>query len=140
MATSVRSAAAGSVGPRRDRGAERPRQGVGRQVGGVELARAQAAQLGGDRGAADAGGVQDARAADQLDRGAGGGDRRAAAARLEARVRDAVALDGDREPHEVAAGGAAGRAVEGARGLVAAPARVAQVVGEALVGHRARGV
>ncbi|MEA2192990.1 MAG: hypothetical protein QOI73_3111, partial [Solirubrobacteraceae bacterium] len=47
----------------------------------------------------------------------------------------AVALHAQRDPDEVAAGGAAGRAVMGAHGLEPAPARVAQVVLEALVGH-----
>jgi hypothetical protein len=78
--------------------------------------------------------------ADELHGGTGGRDRRAAARGLEAAVHHPVALHGDRQANQVPAGGAAGRAVEGVRGLVPAPARVAQMVGEALVGHRAREV
>ena len=62
-------------------------------------------------GDADARGVEEPGALGELDRRAGRGDRRAAAGRLEPAARDAVALDRDGDAHEVAARGAAGRAV-----------------------------
>ena len=85
---------------------------------------------------AHARGVEDARAAHELDRGAAGRERRAAARRLEAGVGHAVAVDGDADAHEVAARGAAGGAVM-RRGHVAAADGMAQVLLEALVGHPA---
>ena len=123
----------GAVGARS--GADRPRERVGGQVGRVQLARAQPTELGGEGRAAQAGGVEQRRPADELDGSAGGGDRRAAAGGLEAGVRDAIALHGHAEAHEIATRRAAGHAVMAAGGLMAAPARMAQVVGEALVGH-----
>ena len=78
------------------RRAERAVQRVGRQVGGVELAGAQPAELGGDRRAAHARRLEERRAAHELDRGARGGDRRPAARGLEPGVGDPVAVDRDR--------------------------------------------
>ena len=74
---------------------------------------------------------------DERDRGAGGGDGRAAALGVEAGVGDAVAVDGEVDAHEVAAGRAAGRRRVRAGGHVSAPAREAQMLLEALVGHPA---
>ena len=135
MATSVRS---GSIARRAvggHRAAEGARERVGGQLGGVELARAQAAERVGDRVRAHARGVEDARAAHELDRRAARRDGGAAARGLEAGVDHAVALDGDADAHEVAARGAAGRAVM--RGDAAAADRMTQVLLEALVGHPA---
>jgi hypothetical protein len=102
---------------RRDRGvvrgglAERAVQRVGGELGGVQLARAQPAELVGDRVGADPRGVEQRGAADELDRCAGRGDRRAAAAGLEPRVGDDAALDAHRQADEVATRRPAGRAV-----------------------------
>ena len=112
-----------------------PGQGVGGEVGGVELARAQAAEGGGDVGAAEARRVEHRQAAQELHGGAGRGVGGAAAGGVEARVGDVAVGDDDVEADEVAAGGAPGRAAARAGGAVAAAARVAQVVLEALVGH-----
>ena len=68
--------------------AQRPRERVGGQVGGVQLAGAEAAQLGRHVGAADARGLQQRRAANEIDARARGGRQRAAARGLEARVDD----------------------------------------------------
>ena len=78
------------------RRAQRAGERVGGEVGGVQLADAQPAELGRHLRAADARGLEQRRAADELDRRAGRGDRRAAARGLEARVGDAVALDARR--------------------------------------------
>jgi hypothetical protein len=117
------------------RAAQGPRQRLGRQLGGVELAGAQPAQRVGDRVRADARGVEHGRPAHQLDGGAPCRDGRTAARRLEAGLGDAVALDRHADAHEIAAGGAAGRAVMD--GDAAAADRVQQVLLEALVGHPA---
>ena len=117
--------------------AERAVQRVGDQVGGVELARREPAQLLGDRVRADARGVEQRLALDERDGGRGRGGERAAARGLEARAGDAVALDAQRDPDEVAAGGPAGRPVVPAGDGHAAPGRRAQVLGEALAVHTA---
>ena len=95
IATSVRARDRAPRRPAtpRDRGAERDVQRVGGQLGGVELARREPAQLGGDLPRADPRGVEHARAAHQLDRRRARRDRRAAARGLEARVDDAVAVE-----------------------------------------------
>ena len=87
-------------------------QRVGGQVGGVRCRGQQPAQLGrhvvrrSTRAAA-----QERLALDELHGGAAGGPRGAAQPlRVEAGLDHAVALDAHRDPHEVAAGGAAGGA------------------------------
>ncbi len=86
------------------RRAERAGQGVGRELRGVQLARAEASQLGGDLRRADPGGVEDrppAREAHRRASGRGGG---AAAAGAESRVGHAIALDAHRQLDLIAAG------------------------------------
>ena len=135
IATSVRR------GSRRERRAgaggraERAVQRVGGQVGGVELARREPAQLGGDRVRADARGVQQRLALDQRDGGRAGGGDRAAARGLEAGGGHALALDADGDPDQVAAGGAAGGAVERRRRRDPTARRRVQMLGEALAIH-----
>ena len=73
---------------RADGRAERPGQRVAGDLRGVQLAGAEPAELGGDLARADAGGVEHRLTADQRDRGASGGGRRAAAVRLEPGVGD----------------------------------------------------
>ena len=120
-------------------GGHRPPQGARERVGGelgrVELPGTQSAQRVGDGVRADARRLEDARPAHELDGGAARGDGRAAARRLEAGVGHAVAVDGDADAHEIAARGAAGRAVMD--GDAAAADRVQEVLFEALVGHPA---
>ena len=70
-------------------------QRIGGQVGGVELARREPAELGGDGVGADARGLQQRLALDERDGGRAGGGERAAARGLEAGGGDAVALDAD---------------------------------------------
>ena len=116
-----------------DRLAERPVQRVGREVGRMELAGAEASQLGGDVRCADSGRVEDVRAVQELDGGGCGGQRGAASGGIERRLRDPLALHGDRDADEVAASRASRRAVVGAGGRGAPAARVAQVILEPLV-------
>ena len=73
-------------------------QRVGDQVGGVELARREPAELLGDLVRADARGVEQRLALDERDGGRGRGGERAAARGLEAREGDPVALDAQRDP------------------------------------------
>ena len=115
---------------------ERARQGVGRDLGGVQLAGAQPAECGGDLRGPHARRVEHGRAADELHRRAGRGVRGAAARGLEAGVGHPVARDGDPQARHVAAGGAARDGLVGAVGDVAGALREAQVLLEALVGHR----
>jgi hypothetical protein len=107
-------------------------QGVGGELGGVSLGDAEAAKLGGDLLGPDAGGVEQRRAAEQADDGAAGGDRGAAAARVEAGVGDraigAVGVDEKRDADQVAAGGATGGAGACAGGRVPAPERSFEVL------------
>ena len=108
-------------------------QRVGREVGGVQLAGAQPAQLGRDDPCADAGGVEDVGAVDELDRRGRRGLRGAAARRVEGGLRDAVPLHAEGDPDEVAAGGATRRPVVRAGRRRTTVARMAQVILEALV-------
>ena len=117
-------------------GAERAVQRVGRQVGGVELARRQAAQLGGDRVRAHARGVEHVRAVDQRDGGRAGRRHRPAAGGLEARGDHALAVDAQRDADQVAAGGAAGAAVVRAGRADAQPGGMLEVLAEGLHEHR----
>jgi hypothetical protein len=110
-------------------------QGVGGELGGVALGDAEATELGGDLLGPDAGGVEQRRATKQADGGAAGGDRGAAAARVEAGVGDravgAVGVEGERDPDQVAAGGATGGAGAGAIRRVATAERSFEVLLEA---------
>jgi hypothetical protein len=73
--------------------AERAVERVGRELGGVQLARRQPAQLGGDRVGADAGGGEQVRALDERDGGGARGGHGTAARGLEAGRGDAPARD-----------------------------------------------
>ena len=119
--------------------AERAVQRVAGQLGRMLLCRAEAPELSRDLRGADACGIQQTRTADQLHRGAARGDRRAAAARVEARVENppvrAGAIDGDRYADQVAAGRTAGRAAAGIDRGVALALRELQVLGEHLDVH-----
>ena len=84
---------------------------------------------------ADARGGEDVRPAHELYGSAGRRERRAAARRLEAGVRDTIAVDLDADAHEIAAQRAAGGGVMA--GHAAAADGMAQVLLEALVGHPA---
>ena len=68
--------------------AERAVQGIGGELGGVALGGAEPAELRFDLLGADPRGLEQRDAADQADGGAAGGDRRAAATRVEAGIED----------------------------------------------------
>jgi hypothetical protein len=91
-----------------DRGSEGARERVGSQLGGVELARRETAELRGDCPRADARRGEHRGAAHELHGCAPRGVRGSAPVGLEARAADTVALDGDREGDLVAAGAPAG--------------------------------
>ncbi len=120
-----------------DRGAERLRERVGRQVRCVALAEAQAAERVGDLVGPDPRGVEDRRAVHELDRGARGGDRRPAALGVEAGAADDSPGDRQVDAHDVTAGAAPGRRGVRAGGHVSAPAREAQMLFESLIRHPA---
>ena len=135
IATSVRFGAACERAAGADRRAERAVHRVRDEIGGVQLAGAQAAERGRDLRGADARGVEQPGALDELDGGAARGEHRPAARGLEAGRAHALTVDGEREAHEIAAGAAAGRAVRRPRHLATTAARARQVILEALVGH-----
>ena len=85
-------------------------QGVGRELGRVSLGRGQAADLGVDLLDAEARGEEDGLPVDHLGRGGRGGAHRPAALGVEAGGGDPPVLDPQRDPREVAAGGAPGGA------------------------------
>ena len=136
IATSVRRGSARQRAAGGHRRAERDVQRVGGQVGGVQLAGREPAELRRDLRRADPRGVEHrarratsattaepaATAAPQPDASKPG-------------VGDAVAVDAQVDPDEVAAGGAAGRAGERRRGRVAAPAGELQMLREGLGVH-----
>ena len=101
------------------------------------LAGSGAAQLGCDLGRPHPRGLEHGRAADELHGGARRGERGAAARGVESRVDHAVARDRDAQARDVAAERAAGNGLVGAAGDVAGALWEAQVLLEALVGHRA---
>ena len=117
-------------------GAERAVQRVGDQVGGVELARRQAAELGGDGLRAHARGVEHVRAVEQRDRGRAGRRHRPAAGSLEARAHHPLAFDGEREADQVTARGAPRGAVVRAGRADAQPGGMLEVLAEGLHEHR----
>ncbi len=107
-------------------------QRVGGEIGCVELARRQAAELGGDRVRPHARGVEQVRAVDERDGGRAGRRHRPAAGGLEARATNELAVDGEREADQVAAGGAAGAAVVRAGWADAQPGGMLEVLAEGL--------
>ena len=135
MATSVRRGSARERRVGAGGEAERAVQRVGRQLGGVQLAGREPAQLGGDRVRADARGVEHARALDERDGGGAGGGGGAAARGLEAGRGDAPALDPQGDRDEVAASSAAGGSDGAAGGLEALPLRKLKMLGEAFGAH-----
>lgn len=127
--------------PRRrgdDRMPERHREGIGREIGGVELAGREPAEFVGDGLRIDTGHVEHGLPIGEGDHGAAGGLRRAAPAGLEADRRDALAVGGERDADQVAAGGAAGDADVRSRRRASTPGRMLKVLGEPLIGHRMR--
>jgi hypothetical protein len=116
---------------------ERDVQGVGGELRRVQLSRREPAELRRDLPRADPRGVEHRRAAHELDHGRAGRDRRAAPRRLEAGGVHAVTGQRQVDAHEVAAGGAPGRAGERRRGHVAAPPGVLQMLPESLGVHDA---
>ena len=111
---------------------------VGGQLGRVQLAGREPAELGRDRVRADARGVQQRLPCDQRDgRGAGGGERAAALGR-ERRGVHAIPAHADRDADQIPAHGTAGRPVMGARRRVAAPFRRGEMLCEALAVHERR--
>ncbi len=120
---------------RRGGGAERLVQRVGGQLGRVELAGRETAELGGDVARSDPRRGEQRRALRQRDGGGRRGDGRAAAGGLESGGRHALAVQREVDPDQVAARRAAGRTGERLRGYVTAPVRVVQVLGEALGVH-----
>ena len=129
-----------AAAPRRRGGAQRAVQRVGGQVGGVELAGRQPAELGGDRVRADARRVEHVRALDERHRRRAGGGHRPAAGGLEAGGGHPLAVDPQRDADQVAAGGAAGAAVVRAGRARAAPGGMLEVLAEGLHEHRVLGL
>ena len=115
--------------------AQRDVERVGGQLGRVQLARREPAQLGRDLGRADPRRVEQRGPAHELDDRRPRRHRRAAAGRLEARVRHPLALDPQVDPDEVAAGRSPGAAGERPRGHVSAPPGVLQMLREGLGVH-----
>ena len=110
--------------------AERPVQGVRGKLGRVALRRDQTAQRSRDLVGADARRIEQLAALRERRSGASGGDRAAAAVRVEPRGDDALAVEGHRHPHDVAAGRAAGRAGACARRHEAAPVRTLEMLAQ----------
>ena len=121
------------------RGAERSRERVGRDLGGVQLARAEPAQLGRDLRRADPRRVEHRAAAHERDRGASRGGRGAAAVGVEAGVGHAVAVDAQRQRDLVAAGAAVDGRRERIRGDAAVTLWRGQMMLEGDGIHRPRG-
>ena len=138
-ATSTRSAAARRRGEQLARARERRKgavQGVRGELGRVPVGRGEAAQLLADQIGADRGRLQHRAAFNQLGdrrrRGPAGGA--ALGVLADAGDRGAVALE--RDPNQVSAGSASGRARDRARAGRAAARVVRQVVLDRLSGHR----
>ena len=119
------------------RASERSGECVRGQLRGVELAGAEAAELGSDLARPYPRRLEDHGAAHERHGGAGGGERRAAALRVEAGVGDASAVDGHREPDLIAAGATGGGDAEGPLGLVALALRRGEMVLEGDAVHAA---
>jgi hypothetical protein len=112
-------------------------QRVRRQVGGVELARRQAADGLAERRRPHARRLEDGNTGHQLDRGGAGRGDRPAARGDEAGIGDLIAFDPQPDPDQVTAERAARHTVAriSARRLVTQAARVAQMVGVELGIH-----
>ena len=121
------------------RGPERAGERVGGDLGGVQLAGAETAELGRDLRRADARRVEDRAAAHERHRGAAGGGRRAAAVRVEAGVGDPVAVDAQRQRDLIAARAAADGRGERVIGPPAVALGRGQVMLEGDGIHRPRG-
>ncbi len=120
---------------RRGRGTERAVKSVRGQLSGMAALRRESAKLGGDLGRPDPRRIQHAGALGQLGDRRAGRVRRCAALGVEARRDHATALDGERDPDQVAARGPAGGAAERAAGRRPPPRVIAQVVLERLEAH-----
>jgi hypothetical protein len=123
---------------RADGHAERPMERVSREVGGVDLTRAETTELARDLPRAHARHLEDGASANERDGGAASGHRGAAPLAVEARVGNPIALDDERETQAIAARGAPGRAREGVGGHVPEALRGLEVVGEAFEVHPAQ--
>jgi hypothetical protein len=102
----------------------------------MPLGGSQAAERRGQFVRREAGGIEESRALDELDGRAAGRAERGTAARIEADLDDPLALDPDRDPDQVAAGGASGGAGMRPTGECAEPSRSRQVVVESHHGKR----
>lgn len=110
-------------------------QRVRSQIGGVQLAGREAAELSRYLSGPDTRRVEDVAATEESDGGAAGGDDRPAARRVEAGIAHALPFHRERDADEVTAGGTAGRARAGAGYIVAPPHGRLQVLLEALEIH-----
>ena len=117
---------------------ERPGERVRGELHGVAPVRADAAERVGDVVGADQRGLEHGLALGELGRRGGGGAGRRAALGVEARARDQAVGELDRDPEEVAAGRAAGGAVEAVGKRRAQPVAVGEVVLYELGIHRFR--
>lgn len=79
--------------------------GLGGEVGGVDPDGAEPTELGSDRGGVEEAGFVQARAVEELGGRGRGRTRRAAAARRDAHAGDPAALEPQRDPDQVPAGG-----------------------------------
>jgi hypothetical protein len=116
-----------------------PVESVGCQLGGVPLRGGESAQRPVDFVDAEGSRLKDRRAVDDLRDGGRGGPRGPAALGVEADRGDSALGDHQRDPREIAAGGAAGRAGERTIGRGAAPRLVSQVLLEELLVHWMKG-
>ena len=107
-------------------------QRVGGEVGGVELARRQAAELVRDVRGRNPRGVEHAFPLGEYETGAARSECRAAAFGVEGDGGEPSVLDAHGDAHDVAARGAAGAADERAVRNVTAPARLAQMLLEGM--------
>jgi hypothetical protein len=120
---------------RGDGAAESPSQRVGRQLGGVDLPGAKATQLRGNVGCPNLRRLEHGRTGNQTNRSACRSAGSAAAGSCKARIGNAVALNADRNPHQISADSSPGDAVVSAFGNLSLPARVTQMILKALVSH-----
>jgi hypothetical protein len=108
---------------------------VGGELGGVELARAEAPELGCNLAHPDPRDVEDWMSAHERDSGAPGGEGSAAPLAVEAGVEHSVTRDRDADTEAVAARRAAGRSGERVSWLVPAALGGLDVMGEAIQVH-----
>ncbi len=129
----------GELDRRTRRLAERPMQGIGGELDRVAPLRADPAERPGDGIRADQRGVEHPRPVDELGDRRGRGACRGTALGVDGHRVHRPALDRDRDPDQVATGGAAGGPVEAAGKRLAAVARIVQVSVERLSIHADRG-